>query len=70
MELVEVLLLLLLQGLLVVGGGVLVVLVFSCWLRRLVCCSRRDWTLLLPSALPTNKPASSKHLDSLTHTAG
>lgn len=25
--------------------------VFICWLSRLVCCSRRDWILLLPSAL-------------------
>lgn len=30
----------------------LLLLVFICWLRRLVCCSKRDWILLLPSALP------------------
>lgn len=29
----------------------LLLLLFICWLRRLVCCSRRDWILLLPSAL-------------------
>jgi hypothetical protein len=32
----------------------LLTLVFICWLRRLVCCSIRDWILLLPSALTTN----------------
>ena len=40
LELVEVLLLLL-----------VLLLLFICWLRRLVCCSMREWILLLPSAL-------------------
>lgn len=30
-------------------------LLFICWPRRLVCCSSREWILLLPSALQTNK---------------
>lgn len=30
-------------------------LLFICWPRRLVCCSSREWILLLPSALRTNK---------------
>lgn len=46
LELVEVLLLLLPLLLLFV-----LLLLLICWLKRLVCCSRREWILLLPSAL-------------------
>lgn len=56
LELVEVLLLLLL----LLGVLVVVVLLLTCWLRRLVCCSRRDWILLLPSALGTHRYSRSK----------
>lgn len=48
LELVKDLLLLLLLPLL------LLLLLFICWPRRLVCCSIREWILLLPSALKTN----------------
>lgn len=37
--------------LLVLEGALLPLPVFICWLSLLVCCSSRDWTLLLPSAL-------------------
>lgn len=29
----------------------LLLLLLICWLKRLVCCSMREWILLLPSAL-------------------
>lgn len=32
----------------------LLLLLFICWPRRLVCCSSREWILLLPSALKMN----------------
>lgn len=37
--------------LLVLDGALLPLPVFICWLSLLVCCSSRDWILLLPSAL-------------------
>lgn len=33
----------------------LLLLLFICWPRRLVCCSSREWILLLPSALKINR---------------
>lgn len=33
----------------------LLLLLFICWPRRLVCCSSREWILLLPSALQENR---------------
>lgn len=35
-------------------------LLFICWPRRLVCCSRREWILLLPSALEMHMYISTK----------
>lgn len=53
LELAEVLLLLLL-------------LLFICWLRRLVCCSMREWILLLPSALEIHMYNTSKDMQNVS----
>lgn len=37
-------------------------LLFICWPRRLVCCSSREWILLLPSALQTSKRIRNKSM--------